>query len=65
MFNLPQGYQMRQLWHTRSKNLIWKTQQTQTETIGWTSDYYGYKEAVRQVEIRSNNNNIETIIEIK
>ena len=63
----------RQLWHTED---IFKTQDTsfqvEIESDGeirederWTSDYYGEKRSIRQVEVDTKTNQIKTIIKIK
>lgn len=61
----PDNLEIRQLWHTDNANLdISQNEGLKKEVVGWYSSYYGVKEECRQVEIRTMNNNVKTIIQL-
>lgn len=59
----PAGVVMRQLWHTDQQLKI-HSDGVRKEKEGWTSDYYGVKRAVSQIEFQTNQNTINTKIDI-
>ena len=65
IINKPKGMKMRQLWHTRSSNLTFKSDQgIFKKSIGMYSSYYGEIEESNQIEIVSDTNTIETHLQI-
>ena len=57
----PEGVVMRQLWHT-NQQLKFHSDGVREEKEGWTSDYYGVKRVVSQIEYQKKQNCIETKI---
>lgn len=53
----------RQLWHTDS-DVSFTSNVERKDCEGWTSDYYGVKRPVSQVEFQTKQNRIETTIKI-
>ena len=59
----PEGILMRQIWHTE-KNLKFNSDGSRKEKEGWTSYYYGVKKSITQIEFQTDQNKIETKIEV-
>lgn len=53
----------RQLWHTEN-DLGITTDSAIIQKEGWTSDYYGEKRSIKQIEVQTKENEIKTIIKI-
>ncbi len=60
----PDNVVRRQLWHT-DKDLHVESNGEVKLCDGWTSDYYGVKRKVKQIDVQSNGNRIETVISIE
>ena len=60
----PEDVQKRQLWHTTDALQI-DSDGSIVEREGWTSDYYGEKRRVRQIEVQTLSNRIVTTITVK
>ena len=61
--NAPDGFVMRQLWHT-DQQLKFQSDGLKKKKEGWTSDYYGVKRVVSQIEYQTKQNHIVTKIEM-
>lgn len=66
----PAGVIIRQLWHSdyynnNNLNLNIESDGEIREVEKWTSDYYGEKRRIRQIEVDTKNNQIITTIKIK
>lgn len=59
----PDGVVMRQIWHT-DKQLKFQSDGLKKEKEGWTSDYYGVKRVVSQIEYQTKQKHIVTKIEM-
>lgn len=62
------GITKRQLWHTEPNhngNVSIESDGERLEKEGWTSDYYGEKRAISQIEFDTKDNRIKTRIAIK
>lgn len=62
--NAPVGAVRRQLWHTKSKKVVFESDGERVEKTGWYSSYYGVKEENLQIEFISNGDIIKTKINI-
>lgn len=61
---VPSSMIFRQLWHTDYVTTF-KSNGERRDTGGWTSDYYGVKRPISQIEFQTNGNSIETKIKIE
>ena len=59
----PAGILKRQLWHTDA-DVAFASSGERREDKGWTSDYYGFKREVKQVDFQTKESRIETTIKI-
>lgn len=59
----PPGMVKRQLWHTDNEIVV-NSNGERNEKTGWTSDYYGVKREVQQIEFETKGNSITTRIQI-
>ena len=66
IINKPEGSKMRQLWHTCDKNIlsIGSSCNTRVEKEGFASNTYGEKIKNLQIEFQTQNNTIDTTIDI-
>lgn len=65
VLNKPRGIKIRQLWHTRSRKIDFKSaEHNYTLYKGMYSEYYGLKKENKQVEFISDSESIKTIIQI-
>lgn len=62
--NVPVNSVKRQLWHTKSKKVVFESDGERVEKTGWHSSYYGVKEGNLQIEFISNGDIIKTKINI-
>jgi len=61
---VPSSLIFRQLWHTDYETTF-KSNGERRDTGGWTSDYYGVKRPISQIEFQTNGKSIETKINIE
>lgn len=59
----PSSMSIRQIWHADFETTF-KSNRERIDSEGWTSDYYGVKRAISQIEFQTRKNNIETTIKI-
>lgn len=63
--NKPEGTTMRQLWHTTKKDILsFVSDGEKVLTDKWQSSYYGTKDDCDQIEFRTQNNKITTVIKV-
>lgn len=60
----PDSVVKRQLWHTKSDDIVFESAGDRIEKSGWYSDFYGVMEKNNQVEFSTKGNSIETRIRI-
>ena len=61
----PYELTKRQLWHTDSDNIEFVSDAERKVKEGWTSDYYGVKRTIKQIEFQTMDNIIVTKISIQ
>jgi hypothetical protein len=62
--NKPDNEAMKQLWHTKSSGLTFKSSGEKSITKGLFSEYYGKMEDNRQIEFSTKEQTIKTTIKI-
>ena len=64
--NKPDGFTMRQLWHTTSHGrLMFESDGEEKRSVKWHSSYYGTKDECELIEFQTQSNQITTIIKIQ
>ena len=65
VLNKPQGSKIRQLWHTQSSRIDFKSvEHNYVLSKGMYSEYYGQKKENKEIEFISDSESITTIIQV-
>lgn len=66
LFNNPKDFEIKQLWHINPTNeVLIQSSESSSETKSFYSPYYGYKEEINQIVVKTKRNIITTSLIIK